>query len=81
MKALLGSRGKKYRKEEKLFVADGLQSVREALTPKIASAPKIERLYVTASGLEKPLMPVGLIPLFSRLAALIFIVRRLFAQP
>ena len=49
----MGSRGKKYRKEEKLFVADGLQSFREALTPKIASAPKIERLYVTASGLEK----------------------------
>jgi len=53
VKALLGSRGKKYRREEKAFIADGIQSVREALSPKIASAPKVERLYVTEAGLAK----------------------------
>jgi len=53
VKALLGSRGKKYRKEEKAFIADGLQSVREALQPKFEQAPRIEKLYVTDSGLLK----------------------------
>ncbi len=53
VKALLGSRGKKYRKEEKAFIADGIQSVREALSPKIPSAPKVERLYLTEAGLAK----------------------------
>lgn len=53
VKALLGSRGKKFRKEEKAFIADGIQSVREALTPKIPSAPKVERLYVTQAGIAK----------------------------
>ncbi len=53
VKALLGPRGKKYRKEEKAFIADGIQSVREALSPKIPSAPHVERLYVTESGLAK----------------------------
>lgn len=53
VKALLGSRGKKFRKEEKAFIADGLQSVREALSPKFEHAPRIEKLYVTDLGLDK----------------------------
>ena len=53
VKALLGSRGKKYRREEKASIADGIQSVREALSPKIPSAPKVERLYVTEAGIAK----------------------------
>ena len=53
VKALLGSRGKKFRKEEKQFIADGIQSVREALAPKIDSAPVVERLYVTDQGMAK----------------------------
>lgn len=53
VKALLGSRGKKFRQSEKLFIADGIQSVRAALNPKIESAPLVERVYVTAEGYEK----------------------------
>jgi TrmH family RNA methyltransferase len=53
VKALLGSRGKKFRREEKQFIADGMQSVREALSPKIDSAPVVERLYVTDLGYSK----------------------------
>ncbi len=53
VKALLGSRGKKYRQASKTFIADGLQSVREALDPKYSQAPIIEKLYVTESGLAK----------------------------
>lgn len=53
MKALLGSRGKKLRREESLFVADGAQSLRSALQPKIPSAPIIHRLYLTESGEAK----------------------------
>jgi TrmH family RNA methyltransferase len=53
VKALLGSRGKKFRQSEKLFVADGIQSVRAALTPRIESAPLVERVYVTEDGYEK----------------------------
>ncbi len=53
VKALLGSRGKKFRKEDKAFIADGLQSVREALQPKFEQAPRIEKLYVTDAGLLK----------------------------
>ena len=50
VKALLGSRGKKLRREESLFIADGLQSLRSALDPQIKSAPRIENLYLTPSG-------------------------------
>ena len=53
VKALLGSRGKKLRREESLFVADGVQSIRSALNPRIASAPLIEKIYLTQSGEEK----------------------------
>ena len=53
VKALLGPRGKKFRQSEEAFIADGLQSVREALTPKIDSAPRVEKLYVTDVGWQK----------------------------
>jgi TrmH family RNA methyltransferase len=53
VKALLGPRGKKLRTLEKTFVADGLQSLRSALVPHVASAPLIDILYLTDSGLEK----------------------------
>ena len=53
MKALLGSRGKKIRNTEHVFVADGLQSMRSALNPHTTFAPHIQKIYVTASGLEK----------------------------
>jgi TrmH family RNA methyltransferase len=45
VKALLGSRGKKERRESGLFVAEGLHFLREAV--KIGSSPKIETLYLT----------------------------------
>ena len=53
VKALLGPRGKKLRTLEKTFVADGLQSLRGALAPTVPSAPLIDVLYLTDSGLEK----------------------------
>jgi TrmH family RNA methyltransferase len=53
MKALVGSRGKKARNLEHVFVADGLQSLRAALFPKVATAPLIERLYFTDAGFAK----------------------------
>ena len=53
MKALLGPRGKKLRALERTFVADGLQSLRSALIPHVTSAPLIELLYLTDSGLGK----------------------------
>jgi TrmH family RNA methyltransferase len=45
VKALLGSRGKKERRESGLFVAEGLQFLREAAI--VGSSPKIEILYLT----------------------------------
>lgn len=51
VKALLGSRGKKERRETGLFVAEGLQFLREA-SPS-GSIPSIETLYLTQSGREK----------------------------
>jgi TrmH family RNA methyltransferase len=47
VKALIGSRGKKSRKESGLFVAEGLQFLREAA--KIGSSPEIETLYLTTT--------------------------------
>ncbi len=47
VKALLGSRGTKARKDEKLFVADGLQSVRSALT---SDKFPVKNLFLTESG-------------------------------
>lgn len=51
VKALLGSRGKKERKESELFVAEGLQFLREASQPN--SAPKIQTLYLSPTGRAK----------------------------
>jgi TrmH family RNA methyltransferase len=51
VKALLGSRGKKERRETGLFIAEGLQFLREASSPK--AEPSIETLYLSASGREK----------------------------
>ncbi len=53
VKALLGPRGKKIRNLEKIFVADGLQSMRCALIPRISSAPIIDLLYLTEYGRQK----------------------------
>jgi len=53
VKALLGSRGKKIRQSEKEFIADGIQSVREALSPSFPDAPELLNLYVTEKGYEK----------------------------
>ena len=47
VKALIGSRGKKNRKESGVFVAEGLQFLREAV--KAGSTPSIDTLYVTPS--------------------------------
>ena len=51
VKALIGSRGVKERREAGLFVAEGLQAAREALMA--IGAPYIKNLYVTNSGLIK----------------------------
>lgn len=51
VKALIGSRGAKERRNAGLFVAEGLQAVSEALSCK--SAPFIKNLYVTNAGLLK----------------------------
>ena len=47
VKALIGSRGKKERREAGLFVAEGLQFLREAA--KINATPKVETLYLTTT--------------------------------
>ncbi len=51
VKALIGSRGVKERKESGLFIAEGVQAAREALASK--SEPKVKSLYVTSGGLLK----------------------------
>jgi len=51
VKALIGSRGVKERRDAGLFVAEGLQAVREALTSK--GAPFIKNLYLTSAGALK----------------------------
>jgi len=53
VKALLGSRGKKERRESGLFIAEGMQFLREASQPN--SKPTIDTLYVTAAGRAKAL--------------------------
>jgi len=69
VKALLGSRGKKIRQAEKEFIADGIQSVREALQglaeERLSSAgkndkPELIALYVTERGYAKLQSEVGL---------------------
>ena len=53
VKALLGSRGKKLRTAEHVFVADGMQSLRSALRPHTDFAPHIQKIFVTADGRVK----------------------------
>jgi TrmH family RNA methyltransferase len=48
VKALLGQRGKKERRESGSFIAEGLQFLREAALP--GASPKIETLYLTTTG-------------------------------
>lgn len=51
VKALLGSRGKKERKESGLFLAEGMQFLREAVVE--GAKPRIETLYLTAGARRK----------------------------
>jgi TrmH family RNA methyltransferase len=51
VKALIGSKGAKERREQGLFVAEGLQCAREALTSK--NGPEVKILYGTVDGLTK----------------------------
>ncbi len=51
VKALIGSRGSKERSNSGLFVAEGMQSLREALTSQ--KGPSIETLYLSPAGRER----------------------------
>jgi TrmH family RNA methyltransferase len=51
VKALIGSKGAKERREQGLFVAEGVQCAREALLSQ--SGPQIKIIYATESGLSK----------------------------
>lgn len=51
VKALIGSRGVKERRDAGFFIAEGLQAAREALAS--TGAPFIKSLYVTSAGLLK----------------------------
>ncbi|MEY2799004.1 MAG: hypothetical protein RIS22_1270 [Actinomycetota bacterium] len=51
VKALIGSKGAKERRELGLFVAEGIQCAREALTG--STGPEIKTLYATENGLAK----------------------------
>jgi TrmH family RNA methyltransferase len=51
VKALIGSRGVKERNESRLFVAEGIQALREALT--CQQGPAIETLYLSPPGIER----------------------------
>lgn len=51
VKALIGSRGVKERKNAGQFVAEGLQCAREAFVAK--SGPQVETVYLTANGRSK----------------------------
>lgn len=51
VKALIGSKGAKERREQGLFVAEGVQCAREALTSN--AGPEIKILYATEYGLSK----------------------------
>jgi TrmH family RNA methyltransferase len=51
VKALIGSKGAKERREQGLFVAEGVQCAREALTS--ANGPEIKIIYATEQGLLK----------------------------
>ncbi len=59
VKALLGPRGKKLRRESNTFILEGLQNLVEALT----SAPEtVEKIYFTSSNLER--LPISNSELF-----------------
>jgi len=51
VKALIGSKGARERHEQGLFVAEGIQCAREALST--SHGPQIKTLYATAQGLAK----------------------------
>ena len=51
VKALIGSKGARERREQGLFVAEGVQCAREALTS--ASGPEIKIIYATEQGMSK----------------------------
>ncbi len=51
VKALIGSKGAKERRELGLFVAEGIQCAREALTS--STGPEVKTIYATELGLEK----------------------------
>lgn len=51
VKALIGSKGVRERHEQGLFVAEGIQCAREALST--SHGPQIKTLYATAQGLAK----------------------------
>lgn len=53
VKALTGLRGKRNRETENTFVAEGIQTVREALTSKLIAGLTVKHVYVTESGLLK----------------------------
>jgi TrmH family RNA methyltransferase len=53
VKALLGSRGKKIRNADHVFVADGMQSLRSAMRPHTEFAPRIQKIFVTFEGRAK----------------------------
>ncbi|MEY4290401.1 MAG: hypothetical protein RL130_343 [Actinomycetota bacterium] len=50
VKALIGSKGARERRELGLFVAEGIQCAREALTS--ATGPEVKTIYATKNGLE-----------------------------
>lgn len=53
VKALLGARGKKNRELENVFIAEGIQAVREALAPKMPEGLKVKQLFLTETGVKK----------------------------
>jgi RNA methyltransferase, TrmH family len=63
VKALLGSRGKKNRELENAFIAEGIQTVREALAPKLIEGLKVKQLFLTNAGLAKISSEIDLIDL------------------
>ena len=58
MQSLQSSRGKKLRDAQNLFIAEGLQSVREALTSKL-SYLEVQTLYLTENAQQKATQEFG----------------------
>lgn len=59
VKALLGSRSKKTRDSESTFVVEGIQAVREAISPKLNEGLSLKTIYVTEVGLSKLSSAIG----------------------